>query len=213
MSSQRPLSIAVFISGNGSNLQVLIDQKSKLGIEIKLVVSNCKDAFGLIRAQKAGIPTITLEHKQLSRDQYGQALKELLDTCEVEYIILAGFMKILSSEFVQYYKGKIINIHPSLLPKYKGLNTHRRVLENKEAQHGATVHFVTEQLDDGANIIQAVFDIKETDTEKELMDRVHQLEHVIYPMALDWLAQGRLTYHNDQAWLDNQLLPSSGLLV
>ncbi|MBE8214842.1 MAG: phosphoribosylglycinamide formyltransferase [Endozoicomonadaceae bacterium] len=208
------LPVAIFISGHGSNLQILIDQQHQLGIEIKVVLSNCAQVFGLMRAKKENIPTIVLDHEAFtSRETYGLALKEMILPFCIDYIVLAGFMRILSADFVRHYAGKIINIHPSLLPQYKGLNTHQRVLENQEAYHGATVHFVTEKLDDGANIIQAVLAVQPTDTVSTLANRIQMIEHSIYPMALSWLSEKRLKYENNQVWLDYQLLPQSGWVI
>ena len=205
------LSTVVLISGNGSNLQTLIDQQADLGIHINAVISNRGDAYGLVRARKAGIPAITLNHKSYAdREAYDTALMQCIDQYQPGLIILAGFMRILTPGFTRYYRGRILNIHPSLLPDYPGLHTHRRVLEAGDTEHGVTVHFVTEELDGGSPIIQARIPVTETDTEDTLRHRVHALEYVIYPRAVAWFAEGRLKLINNQAFLDGAALPPAG---
>ena len=207
----QPLRVAVLISGNGSNLQALIEQQKACNFTIVGVICNRIGAFGLSRAQTAGIPTYTLDHKDHSdRTAFDQAMMATIDAFQADLVVLAGFMRILTPEFTQHYTGRLINIHPSLLPKYKGLHTHKRVLEAKEQEHGTTVHFVTAELDTGATIIQAKILINNDDTEKTLQQRIQALEHIIYPLAVSWIASGRLNYKHQQAWLDNQCLPRQG---
>jgi phosphoribosylglycinamide formyltransferase-1 len=189
------MNLVVLISGNGSNLQAIIDRIADgfLTVNIAAVISNNKDAFGLQRAIKAGIPTHILENKKFAtRIEYDQALLNLVRTYEPDLIVLAGFMRILTSEFVKYYSGRILNIHPSLLPKYRGLNTHARVLAAGDKEHGASVHFVTETLDDGPVILQAKVPVLPTDNVETLAGRVLEQEHKIYPEAIKWYSQQRI---------------------
>ncbi|MCK4865114.1 MAG: phosphoribosylglycinamide formyltransferase [Gammaproteobacteria bacterium] len=187
-----PIRLVVLISGNGSNLQAIIDDitNNNLPAKIVAVISNKADAYGLERAKKAGIEQRVLSHKDFSnRNQYDLALKELIDGYQPDLIILAGFMRILSNEFVEHYLHKMMNIHPSLLPKYKGLNTHQRALDAGDKEHGCSVHFVTPELDDGPVILQATVEIKENDTAESLAARVHEQEHRIYPQAIRMFAE------------------------
>ena len=187
-----PIRLVVLISGNGSNLQAIIDDITDNGLpaQIVAVISNKADAYGLERAKKAGIEQRVLSHKDFSdRSQYDLALKDLIDVYQPDLIILAGFMRILSNEFVEHYLHKMMNIHPSLLPKYKGLNTHQRALDAGDKEHGCSVHFVTHELDDGPVILQATVDIKENDTAESLASRVHEQEHRIYPQAIRMFAE------------------------
>ncbi len=189
-SSDAPLRLAVLISGNGSNLQAIIDQiaNGQLNARVELVISDQPDANGLNRAARAGIATRVIEAtKGQKRREYDQRLIETLDPLAPELLVLAGFMRILSPEFVRHFAGRIINIHPSLLPAYKGLNTHQRALDAGERFHGATVHYVTEELDAGDIIIQSRIEIQPDETAAELQQRVHAEEHVIYPRAIGWL--------------------------
>jgi len=179
--------IVVLLSGEGSNLQAIIDQIESKNIEAEIVavISNRADANGLNRAKKAGIPSLVLEHIHFAdREAFDQSLAQIIDSYKPDLIVLAGFMRILSDGFVDKFQGKLINIHPSLLPKYKGLHTHKRALENGDSEHGATVHYVVPALDSGETIIQGVVPIKENDTEESLAQRVHEVEHAIYPQAI-----------------------------
>ena len=207
----------VLISGNGSNLQSLIDgqQKGNLSIDICAVISNRADAFGLVRATEAGIATQCLDHQvHSSREDFDRQLLAIVEVYKPNLLVLAGFMRILTASFVRYYKGRMLNIHPSLLPKYPGLNTHQRVLDAGEKQHGVTVHFVTEQLDGGPAIIQAVIPVIAEDNADSLKQRVQQQEHRIYPMAVDWFASGRLQMVSDtKVLLDGEPLPASGYQI
>mgnify|MGYP006428796733 CR=1 FL=1 len=202
--------LAVLISGSGSNLQALIEdsQRADAPFEIALVISNRADAFGLERAQRAGIPTQTLSHRGFeTRAAYDAALAEVLRAQAPDLIALAGFMRILTPEFVQHWQGRMLNIHPSLLPSYRGLHTHARVLEAGEPVHGATVHFVTAELDGGPAILQARVPVLADDDPDRLAARVLVQEHRIYPLAARWFAEGRLVLGRDgRAWLDDQPL-------
>ncbi len=186
--------IVVLISGNGSNLQAIIDYfKTSEQVEIKAVISNKVGAYGLQRAHNANIKTAILEHTQFnSREDYDQSLAELIHQYQPQLIVLAGFMRILSAPFIAQFKNQLINIHPALLPQLKGLHTHRRALEAKQTEHGASVHLVTEELDSGHVILQAKVPIKATDNEATLAQRVLKKEHIIYPLVIQWIATGRL---------------------
>ncbi len=184
--------LAVLISGEGSNLQAIIDAIAArtLDAEVVVVISNKASANGLNRAKNAGIPYEVIRPvKGQTRAQYDQRLIERLRPYSPDLIVLAGFMRVLSPLFVQQYTKRIINIHPSLLPAYKGLNTHQRVLDAGERYHGATVHYVTEELDDGELIIQSRIDIQPGDDANTLQQRIHAEEHVIYPRAIQWLSE------------------------
>lgn len=206
--------IAVLISGSGSNLQALIDasEKGEMAGEIALVISNKADAYGLQRAANRNIETKVIDHREFpSREVYDQAIAAELDKVEPDLIVLAGYMRILSPAFVEKYQGRLINIHPSLLPKYPGLHTHKRAIEAGDKEHGATVHFVTEELDGGPPIVQGAIAIDDSD-EAELAARVQkEVEHNIYPLAVDWFLNGRLRFQDNQAYLDGELIPSSGI--
>lgn len=191
----RRVRTAVLISGHGSNLQALIDAANapNFPAEISLVISNNEDAFGLDRAEKAGIPAVVIPHGNFpSREAFDAVIDATLQTHEIELVCLAGFMRILSHAFVEGWQGRLLNIHPSLLPAYRGLDTHARVLEAREKKHGATVHFVTPELDEGPNILQASLDVLPNDTAESLKERVHALEHKLYPEALKKVAEGLL---------------------
>jgi len=205
--------VAVLISGAGSNLQALIDGQANgsLPIEIVTVISNKPDALGLERAQKARIACEALSHQDFdSRESFDHALANTIDQHHPDLIVLAGFMRILTPEFVRHYQGRMLNIHPSLLPKYPGLHTHQRVLDAGDSIHGVTVHFVTEELDGGPPIIQAIIPVFDDDTEETLMARIQTQEHSIYPTAVGWFATQRLQISNGKALLDNEELPSCG---
>ncbi|MBB67748.1 phosphoribosylglycinamide formyltransferase [Alteromonas sp. KS69] len=205
--------LCVLISGNGSNLQAIIDNISaeKLDAEICGVISNRPNAYGLTRAQEAGITAISLDHMQHdSRESYDKALQAEIESLNPDYIVLAGFMRILTPEFVNTFSGKLVNIHPSLLPKYKGLNTHQQAIDNGDEEHGVSVHFVTPELDGGPVIIQSRVPVFEDDTAVDLADRVQEQERRIYPLVLSWFSAGRLKMVNNKAILDEQELPESG---
>ena len=200
----QPLPVVVLISGGGSNLQSIIDAThAGLGIELRAVISNRPDAYGLERARRAGIPVAVLEHGEFDgREQYDQALAALIDRHHPALVVLAGFMRILSDGFVRHYQGRMLNIHPSLLPKFRGLNTHARAIEAGETEHGATVHFVTPELDAGPIVIQARVPVHDDDSPESLAARVLTEEHRIYPQAIAWYAAGRLSLEHGRACLD-----------
>lgn len=207
-----PCDVVVLISGSGSNLQALIDSLGPDNpAQIRAVVSNRAEALGLQRAQAAGIATHVVQHKDYAdRESFDQALMEVIDAYQPQLVVLAGFMRILTAGFVRHYQGRLLNIHPSLLPKYKGLDTHRRALEAGDLKHGCSVHFVTEELDGGPVAIQACLDITPGDDIDTLVHRVHAAEHVIYPLAVRWFAEGRLRLAEQGAMLDTLLLPATG---
>jgi phosphoribosylglycinamide formyltransferase-1 len=207
--------VVVLISGSGSNLQALIDSQADGNPAcIRAVIANRADAFGLIRAQGAGIPTAVLDHKAFgSREAFDAALMEVIDGYAPDLVILAGFMRILTPGFVRHYQGRLLNIHPSLLPKYKGLDTHRRALEAGDSEHGCSVHFVTEELDGGPVAIQAALSVAAGENVDELTQRVHTAEHQIYPLAMRWFAEGRLRLAEQGAMLDGVTLPASGYQI
>ena len=208
--------IVVLISGSGTNLQAIIDatQNGQINGEICAVISNRPDVFGLTRAEQAGIKSIVLDHKLFdTREAYDAALMQKIDGFNPDLVVLAGFMRILTPGLVQNYLGKMLNIHPSLLPKYQGLNTHQRAIDAKDKEHGVSVHFVTEELDGGPVVLQAKVDILPNDTAQELAQRVHKQEHVIYPLVVQWFCEQRLTMYNDNAVLDGQLLPKHGARI
>ena len=214
--SSNPLRIVVLISGSGSNLQALIDgmKSGDLPIEIAAVISNRPDVFGLTRAQEAGIHTEVLDHKSFgSRESFDTALMHLIDSFSPGLVVLAGFMRILTPEFTQHYLGRMLNIHPSLLPKYQGLHTHQRALEAGESHHGVTVHFVTAELDGGPAIVQARVPILPGDDANLLAKRVQRQEHLIYPLAVKWFALGLLAMQEGKALLNGELLPPSGYQI
>ena len=211
-----PCNVVVLISGSGSNLQALIDSIAHDGnpARIAAVVCNRADAYGLERARQAGIATELLDHKQFDgREAFDAALIQAIDAHQPELVVLAGFMRILTPGFVAHYSGRLLNIHPSLLPRHKGLHTHQRALEAGDSEHGCSVHFVTEELDGGPLVVQAVLPVMTDDTADSLARRVHQQEHQIYPLAVRWFAEGRLRLGAQGAMLDGEPLPASGHVI
>ena len=207
------MNVVVLISGGGTNLQALIDGQlnGSLPIQIKTVLSNKAEAFGLNRAKEAGINTDVLDHKAFeSREAFDQAMIKIIDQYEPELVILAGFMRILTPEFTRHYLGRMINIHPSLLPKYQGLHTHKRAIEAGDKEHGCSVHFVTEELDGGPVAMQAVVPIEQGDSPETLAGRVLIQEHIIFPETVKRFAEGRLKMEGDRALLDGNILPKCG---
>ena len=205
--------VVVLISGSGTNLQAIIDACNHADYHAKIVgvLSNKADAYGLVRAQNANIDTSVISHKDFnSREQYDQALIKEIDLYNADCIVLAGFMRILTPEFVQHFNGKLLNIHPSLLPKYQGLNTHQRAIDAGDKEHGVSVHFVTEELDGGPVILQAKVPVFDGDKPDDLAQRVHQQEHRIYPLVVKWFCAKRVIMQNDSALMDGKLLPASG---
>lgn len=205
--------IVVLISGNGSNLQAIMDacQQGRIHGSIAAVFSNKVGVFGLQRASEAGIPTHTLAASQFAdREAFDRQLMLEIDACAPDLVVLAGFMRILSPSFVQHYHGRLLNIHPSLLPKYPGLHTHRQAIENGDDEHGTSVHFVTEELDGGPVILQAKVPVFADDNEEDVAARVQHQEHAIYPLVIAWFVDGRLTMREDSVWLDGKQLSPQG---
>lgn len=207
-------SIVVLISGNGTNLLALIEASVTSNFKISAVISNNPEAFGLQRAERDNIPTLTIDHHDYSsREQFDLALIEAIDKINPGLIVLAGFMRILSEKFVQHYRGRILNIHPSLLPKYMGTNTHQRVLAAGETEHGVSIHFVTEELDGGPVIAQTTVPVYAADTPEELAARVAVKEHSLYPRVVSWFANDRLHMQDNHAYLDQEKLPPTGVEI
>ncbi len=205
--------IVVLISGSGSNLQAIMDaiDAGQINGRIAAVLSNKADAYGLERAQKANIPALILKHTEFDdRESFDQAMIEKIDHYQPDLIVLAGFMRILTAEFVRHYQGRMLNIHPSLLPKYKGLHTHKRAIEAGDLYHGCTVHFVTEELDGGPLAVQGKVSIDMDDDEDSLQQKVHAVEHKIYPLAVEWICSDKLKWTPKGILINNQPLPSEG---
>lgn len=209
LSSGKPFSIVVLISGSGSNLQALIDviQTQSLNATITAVISNVENAYGLVRAEQQGIATEVLAHGSFtSRADFDQALRQRIDCYQPDLVVLAGFMRLLTPEFVQTYHQRMINIHPSLLPKYRGLNTHQRAIEAGDTVHGASVHLVTAELDSGTVILQGEVAIAPDDTSEQLAKRVLTIEHVIYPQVVQWFIEGKLSFIGQQLCFEQKPL-------
>ena len=207
MSPIPPLPIVVLISGSGSNLQAMIDAiaAGELPAEIRAVISNEPGVRGLERARKAGIPAEVIDHRDYdSRAAFDQALMARIDHYRPQLVVLAGFMRILTEDFVNHYAGRMLNIHPSLLPRYQGLNTHQRVLDAGDEIHGVSVHFVTPELDGGPVILQAEVPVHAGDDAEALAERIHRQEHIIYPLVIRWFAEGRLRLAGDSVLLDGK---------
>ena len=198
----------ILISGSGTNLQSFIDkvEAGELDLELCLVFSNRPDAFGLERAKKAGIPTACIEHSDFDdRESFDRAVAGVIDEYEPELIVHAGFMRILSPWFVQHYEGRVLNIHPALLPKYPGLNTHQRAIDAGDEWHGSTVHLVTEELDGGPRILAGRLRIVPGESAEELQHRVQAIEHQIYPEAAGLVGAGRVRFGHGEAAIDGQV--------
>ena len=203
------LKLAVLISGNGSNLQSIIDaiDSGRLDARIEAVISNDRGAYGLVRATKHGLHTWVIDHRDYnSRDKFDDVLQHYLESIGPDYIVLAGFMRILGPRFIQAFEHRILNIHPSLLPAYKGLNTHQRALDNAEDRHGVSIHLVTPELDDGPVIVQGGYPIEAGDRVEDLQRKGHKLEHQMYPQVLRWLSDKNLTIKGGQIFYDQALL-------
>lgn len=201
----RPVPATVLISGGGTNLQAFIDAVAAgtLDLELSLVISNRPDAFGLTRASRAGIATSCIPSRDFSaREAFDAALAEAIRASGAELIVLAGFMRILGRDFVAQHAGRVLNIHPSLLPKYPGLDTHARVLAAGDREHGSTVHFVTDELDGGPRIVQGRVAVLPGDDPALLASRVLEVEHRIYPYAASLYAARRLECRDGACWLD-----------
>ena len=205
--------IAVLVSGSGSNLQALIDAQlqNQLGNgKIVGVLSNKANAYALTRAKHANIDTAIISHQDFpTRESFDQQMHQQLLDWDIDLVVLAGFMRILSSDFVSQWQGRMLNIHPSLLPHYKGMHTHQRVLNTGDRFHGCTVHFVTAELDAGQAIIQAVLEVRHSDTVESLATRIHPLEHQIYSQAVQWFCNEQLIWCENQAYFQNKPLQES----
>ena len=209
----KPIGLAIFISGNGSNLQAIIDAiQNGLSAEIKVVISNKADAYGLIRAQKANIPTEIIPSSK-DRQQDEKKLLDCLARYQPQLIILAGYMRILTPRFIAHYHNRILNIHPSLLPKHQGMYTHQRVLAAGDTEHGCSVHLVTEKLDSGPIIAQSHLQVLPGESPDTLQQRVNELERRLYPKVIELYAQGRLTFENHQVMLDGKEAPPEGFNI
>lgn len=198
---------AILISGSGTNLQAFIDavENTDLNFDIRVVFSNNAEAYGLTRAENAGIATACIQHSDHpDRESFDAAVIDELDRFEPDLLILAGFMRILSTRFVSHYSGRILNIHPALLPLYPGLNTHQRVLDAGDEWHGSTVHFVTEKLDAGPRILQGRLPIVPGESAEELALRVQAVEHQIYPLAADWVGSGKVTFRDGVCYFEGK---------
>jgi len=201
--------ILVLISGSGSNLQALIDAQNQADFlgEIVAVISNKKNVLGLQRAAAANIPALILQHTDYSsREAFDTALAKTIQAYDPDLIILAGFMRILTAGFVENFRGKLLNIHPSLLPKYPGLHTHKRALKNNDEYHGSSVHFVTEELDGGPLIAQSKTKIAKNETEESLIKKILKLEHQLYPQVAKWFLNGQIKLENNEVLFENKKL-------
>ncbi|MGX9463329.1 phosphoribosylglycinamide formyltransferase [Shewanella sp. A14] len=204
--------VVVLISGNGSNLQAIIDGcDDNLKADVVGVISHKPDAYGLIRAHQSEIDTsCVIPHTNETRSDYDARLLKAIEKYQPDLIILAGFMRILTDDLVSHFLGKMINIHPSLLPKYTGLHTHQRAIDAGDKEHGASVHFVIPELDAGPVILQAKVPIYPEDNAQALAERVNEQEHAIYPLVVKWFSLGRLSMTNGKAFLDGELIGPSG---
>lgn len=206
--------LAILISGRGSNMRVFIDAcaRGELDAEVGVVVSNRPGAPGLAQARRAGVPTCSVDHRAFpSREAFDRALASQLAARGTDLVLLAGFMRILTPAFIDPFAGRLFNIHPSLLPRYPGLDTHQRALDAGDEEAGATVHFVTPELDGGPPVLQARVAILPGETAASLAARILPLEHAIYPLAVRWYLDGRLALHGNRAFLDGAPIPPSGV--
>ena len=215
--SDQPKCRAVcLISGSGTNLQTIIDNINNeiLQIELVSVISDNPKAKGLQRAKREGIDTKIIDYSTYkNRREFDESLEIEMLSINPDLIILAGYMKILNIEFCNIFAGRILNIHPSLLPKYKGLNTHQRVIDNHEELHGASVHFVVPELDDGPVIIQYQFEIERHDDSDSLQKKVQQGEYIIYSKAIQWFSEKRLIFDSEKVYLDDKLLLKPSIVI
>lgn len=205
--------LVVLISGNGSNLQSILDAcaSGRIDGSVAAVISNRAAAYGLTRAQEAGIPAKALAASDFAdRDAFDRQLIAEIEAFSPDLVVLAGYMRILSRAFVAHFHDRLLNIHPSLLPKYPGLHTHRQALENGDSEHGTSVHFVTDELDGGPVILQAKVPVFPDDSEAGITERVQHQEHAIYPLVISWFIDGRLKMRDGKAWLDGEPLSSQG---
>ena len=204
------------ISGSGTNLQTIIENINNeiLQIELVSVISDNPKAKGLQRAKREGIDTKIIDYStHKNRREFDESLEIEMLSINPDLIILAGYMKILNINFCKIFAGRILNIHPSLLPKYKGLNTHQRVIDNREELHGASVHFVVPELDDGPVIIQYQFEIEKNDDRHSLQKKVQQGEYIIYSKAIQWFSEKRLIFDSEKVYLDDKLLLKPSIVI
>ena len=204
-----PLRLGILISGRGSNMEAVARACSEKRINaiVGVVISDREDAGGIDVARNLGIQTVVVSRKSFAdRATFESALSDQIEAHRAEVIVLAGFMRVLSPEFTERYAGRLINIHPALLPKHRGLHTHSRVLEAKDAEHGASVHFATAELDGGPVVLQSRLSVRPNETESALAARVLATEHVILPTVLGWMAEGRLSWRDGKGWLDGRAL-------
>lgn len=209
MSATGKIRLVVLISGRGSNLQAILDQAAsgELPVKVAAVISNRPGVQGLERARQAGVPALELDHKNFTdRPEFESALIELINRYQPDLVILAGFMRVLTAGFTEHYRGRLFNIHPSLLPKFRGLHTHERALAAGESEHGASIHFVTDELDGGPIIVQARVPVVPGDDPDTLAARVLEQEHRLYPQAIRWFAEGRLRLDGEQVLFDGRPL-------
>ncbi len=202
-----PIGVVVLISGRGSNLQSILDRAraGDIGAEVRAVVSNVATAGGLEHARESGVATRVVDHRSFAdRDAFDRALADGIDSFQPDLVVLAGFMRVLTPAFVERFAGRLINIHPSLLPLFPGLDTHRRAIDAGATEHGASVHFVSSELDGGPVIIQARVPVLADDDPEQLAARVLEQEHRILPQAIQWFAQGRLAVRDGRVWIDGQ---------
>ncbi len=205
----KQLNLVVLISGSGSNLQAIIDaiDNGNLNARILAVISNRPDAYGLTRAEQHHIPAIIIDHRQFaSRQEFDRRLQYIIDKLQPDVLVLAGYMRILSNEFIDHFAPHILNVHPSLLPKYQGLNTHQRALDNQDDEHGVSIHVVTPELDSGPVILQGRFAIEAADDSSSLQQKAHRLEHRMYPQVLQWISEQRLQLSSLQPLFDGKPL-------
>ncbi len=211
--SREPIGIVILISGRGSNMQAIVEQAQKglVPVEVRAVISNNPHAAGLQWAAEAGIPAEAISHRDFAdRAAFDRALMEVVDRYRPDLVVLAGFMRILGGELVNHYRGRLINIHPALLPDFPGLDTHARALAAGHRRHGATVHFVTDEVDAGPIIVQAAVEVQPGDDADTLAARVLEQEHRIYPLAIRWFAEGRLSVRDGEVLLDGARRPEQG---
>ena len=209
MSVRPPLRLGILISGRGSNMEAVARacRDGRINATVGVVIADRDTAGGLAVARELGIDTAVVSWKSFAdRAAFERALGEQIDAHRTEIIVLAGFMRVLSPEFADRYAGRLINIHPALLPKYRGLHTHTRALEARDTEHGASVHFATAELDGGPVVLQSRVPVLSGDTESELAARVLKTEHVILPRVIGWLADGRLAWRDGKGWLDGRAL-------
>lgn len=209
MNGARNIRLVVLISGRGSNLQAILDQAAsgELPVEVAAVISNRPGVAGLERARQAGVPALELDHQNFpDRPAFEAALIELIDRHRPDLVALAGFMRLLTADFTERYQGRLLNIHPSLLPKFRGLHTHERALAAGETEHGASIHFVTAELDGGPVIVQARVPVLPGDDPDTLAARVLEQEHRLYPLAIRWFAEDRLRLREERVWFDGKPL-------